>query len=205
MLAAFVAMQLVFVHANGRVALERKPGDASYVLFEKGGREPAHTPRRQARLLLDQRRHRVGRRRRRRAWAVARGQPALAARLARRHAALVGRDGRRRVGGDALADRQGRAEGGLPRQGRRLPADVAPRRARHHRARSRERLLGGARRQGDAHHRRRTSSRRRREDRAPIATSSARPTPTASSTASKRARTRARCGSTISRPRSARA
>jgi Tol biopolymer transport system component len=44
MLAAAVAMQLVFVHANGRVALERKPGDAAYVLFDKGGREPAHTP-----------------------------------------------------------------------------------------------------------------------------------------------------------------
>jgi Tol biopolymer transport system component len=44
MLAAFVAMQLVFVHANGRVALERKPGDPSYVLFDKGGREPALTP-----------------------------------------------------------------------------------------------------------------------------------------------------------------
>jgi Tol biopolymer transport system component len=43
MLAAAVAMQLVFVHANGRVALEKKPGDASYVLFDRG-REPAHTP-----------------------------------------------------------------------------------------------------------------------------------------------------------------
>lgn len=44
MLAVAVAMQLVFVHANGRVALERKPGDPSYVLFDKGGREPALTP-----------------------------------------------------------------------------------------------------------------------------------------------------------------
>jgi len=43
MLAVAVAMQLVFVHANGRVALERKPGDASYVLFDKG-REPSRTP-----------------------------------------------------------------------------------------------------------------------------------------------------------------
>ena len=43
MLAAAVALQLVFVHANGRVALERKPGDASYVLFEKG-HEPSRTP-----------------------------------------------------------------------------------------------------------------------------------------------------------------
>jgi Tol biopolymer transport system component len=42
MLAAF-ALQLVFVHANGRVALERAPGDAAYVLFDKG-REPARTP-----------------------------------------------------------------------------------------------------------------------------------------------------------------
>jgi dipeptidyl aminopeptidase/acylaminoacyl peptidase len=42
MLAAF-ALQLVFVHANGRVALERAPGDAAYVLFDKG-REPTHTP-----------------------------------------------------------------------------------------------------------------------------------------------------------------
>jgi Tol biopolymer transport system component len=43
MIAASLVLQLVFVHANGRVALERKPGDASYVLFDKG-REPALTP-----------------------------------------------------------------------------------------------------------------------------------------------------------------
>jgi Tol biopolymer transport system component len=43
MLAAAVALQLVFVHANGRVALERKPGDATYVLFDKG-REPSRAP-----------------------------------------------------------------------------------------------------------------------------------------------------------------
>jgi WD40-like Beta Propeller Repeat len=43
MIAASLVMQLVFVHANGRVALERAPGDASYVLFDKG-REPARTP-----------------------------------------------------------------------------------------------------------------------------------------------------------------
>jgi Tol biopolymer transport system component len=43
MLAAAVAMQLVFVHANGRVALEKRQGDAAYVLFDKG-REPSRTP-----------------------------------------------------------------------------------------------------------------------------------------------------------------
>ncbi|HEY2745367.1 MAG TPA: hypothetical protein VGL86_12110 [Polyangia bacterium] len=43
MLAAAVVMQLAFVHANGRVALERKSGDAAYVLFDKG-REPSRTP-----------------------------------------------------------------------------------------------------------------------------------------------------------------
>ena len=42
MLAALI-LQMVFVHANGRVALERAAGDASYVLFAKG-REPARTP-----------------------------------------------------------------------------------------------------------------------------------------------------------------
>jgi len=42
MLAALI-LQMVFVHANGRVALERAAGDASYALFAKG-REPARTP-----------------------------------------------------------------------------------------------------------------------------------------------------------------
>ncbi len=43
MIAAAVALQLAFVHANGRVALEKRPGDAAYVLFDKG-REPSLTP-----------------------------------------------------------------------------------------------------------------------------------------------------------------
>ncbi len=42
MLGALV-LQLVFVHANGKVALERAAGVMPYVLFDKG-REPARTP-----------------------------------------------------------------------------------------------------------------------------------------------------------------
>jgi Tol biopolymer transport system component len=40
---AWLTLQLVFVHANGKVALERAPGDAAYVLFDKG-REPTLRP-----------------------------------------------------------------------------------------------------------------------------------------------------------------
>lgn len=40
---AWLMLQLVFVHANGKVALERAPGDAAYVLFDKG-REPTLRP-----------------------------------------------------------------------------------------------------------------------------------------------------------------